>query len=264
MKIGFIGIGNMGFAMFKGALGAFGSEHLCYTDVSSQAMAQAEAETGIKGYGSADEVVKASDIIVLAVKPQYMAKVLQSIRGLLSHNHILLSPAAGLNIEFYKSEVGYDARIVRCMPNTPALVGEGMSGYTFSSNPFTEEEKEVVKAFFESFGKAIELPEYLMDEVVPISGSSPAYFFIMLEAMADAAVLTGLSRKDAYIMGAQTMLGAAKMVLETGEHPGVLKDRVCSPGGTTIEAVKVLEEKGFRGTIIDAMVACYEKTKKFS
>lgn len=263
MRIGFIGVGNMGFAMFKGALQTFGKDQLCYTDVSQAVMDRVADVTGIAGMASNDDVVKASDIIVLAIKPQYMAQVLADIRSRLSHRHILITPAAGLNIDFFKTEVGYDVRVVRCMPNTPALVGEGMTGYSLSNDEFNDEEKAIVTEFFESFGKAILLPEHLMDEVVPISGSSPAYFFMMLEAMADAAVLTGLPRKEAYMMGAQTMLGAAKMVLETGEHPGVLKDRVCSPGGTTIEAVKVLEEKGFRSAIIDAMVACYDKTKKF-
>lgn len=263
MRIGFIGMGNMGYAMFKGVLKEFGVENLCYTDVNTALMIKVEEETGLKGKSNNLDVVKMSDIVVLAVKPQYMAEVLEGIRGALTDKHILLSPAAGLNIEFYKVQVGFDVRVVRSMPNTPAMVMEGMTAYTFSADTFSEKEKSVISAYFNSFGKSIILPEHLMDEVVPISGSSPAYFFIMLEAMADAAVLTGLSRKDAYMMGAQTMLGAAKMVLETGQHPAVLKDAVCSPGGTTIEAVKVLEEKGFRSAIIEAMVACYNKTKTF-
>ncbi len=264
MKIGFIGIGNMGYAMLQGALKAFDKSNLCFTDVNTSLVKQIADETGVTGFNSNVEVVKASDVVVVAIKPQYMAEVLVDIRGVLSQKQILLSPAAGLNIKYYRSELGFDARIVRCMPNTPALVGEGMSAYTYSSVDFTEEEKLFIEKFFASFGKAIELPEYLMDQVVPVSGSAPAYFFIMIEAMADAAVLTGLSRSDAYQMAAQTMLGAAKMILESGEHPAVLKDRVCSPGGTTIEAVKVLEEKGFRGTVMDAMIACYDKTKQFS
>jgi len=263
MKIGFIGIGNMGFAMFKGALGTFGKENLCYTDVSAEAIAKVEKETGMQALASNIDVVKNSDLIVLAVKPQYMSSVIEGIRNVLTDEQIIITPAVGLTIAYYKTQMGYDVRVVRSMPNTPALVLEGMSAYTYSNNPFSKEEKAAVVAFFESFGKAVELPEYLMDEVVPISGSSPAYFFMMLEAMGDAGVLTGLPRKEAYMMAAQTMLGAAKMVLETGQHPGVLKDAVCSPGGTTIEAVKVLEAKGFRSAIIEAMVACYDKTKQF-
>lgn len=263
MKIGFIGIGHMGFAMFKGALATFGKENLCYTDVSAEAKTRVEKETGLKALATNIEVVNNADIIVLAVKPQYMTSVLEGIRGFLTDEQIIITPAVGLTITYYKTQMGNDVRVVRSMPNTPALVLEGMTAYTYSNNEFTSDEKTTVVAFFESFGKAVELPEYLMDEVVPISGSSPAYFFMMLEAMGDAGVLTGLPRKEAYMMAAQSMLGAAQMVLETGEHPGVLKDAVCSPGGTTIEAVKVLEEKGFRSAIIEAMVACYNKTKQF-
>lgn len=262
MKIGFIGIGNMGSAMFKGALSQIDASDLCYTDINEALKAKIKDETGIIAMESNIDVVKASDIVVLAVKPQYMNDVLEGIRPAITHKHILLSPAAGVNIDLIKTIIGFDCRVVRSMPNTPALVLEGMTAYTYSQDDFSDKEKGTVKAFFESFGQAIEVPEHLMDEVVPVSGSSPAYFFMMLEAMGDAAVLTGLPRKDAYRMAAQTMLGAAKMVLETGEHPGVLKDAVCSPGGTTIEAVRVLEEKGFRSAIIEAMVACYNKTKK--
>lgn len=263
MKIGFIGIGNMGFAMFKGVLAAIGKDNICYTDINVAMMEKVAAETGVEGLKSGIDVIKASELIVLAVKPQYMTDVLESIRPALSDKHILLSPAPGLSIDYFKTQVGFDVRVVRSMPNTPALVLEGMSAYTFSADVYSDMEKTAIAEFFNSFGKSVILPEHLMDEAVPISGSSPAYFFLMLEAMADAAVLTGLSRKDAYRMGAQSMLGAAKMVLETGEHPGVLKDAVCSPGGTTIEAVRVLEEKGFRSAIIEAMLACYNKTKKF-
>ena len=264
MKIGFIGIGNMGSAMFKGALSSMGKEQLCYTDINQELMTAVEEETGVKGLETNVDVVKVSDVIVLAVKPQYMDMVLEDIRSFLSHDHILLSIAPGVTIDRIKTVVGFDVRVVRSMPNTPALVLEGMSAYTFSKDDYTEEEKADVKAFFESFGRAVMVAEHQMDEVVPVSGSSPAYFFMMLEAMADAAVLTGLPRQQSYELAAQSMLGAAKMVLETGTHPGVLKDGVCSPGGTTIEAVKVLEEKGFRGAIIDAMVACHDKTKRFS
>lgn len=262
MKIGFIGIGNMGSAMFKGALTQMNASDLCYTDINEGLKDTIASETGIVALESNIEVVKTASIIVLAIKPQYMDQVLEGIRPALTHRHILLSPAVGVNIDHIKTIIGFDCRVVRCMPNTPALVLEGMSAFTYSHDDFSQDEKETVKGFFNSFGQSVEVPEHMMDEVVAVSGSSPAYFFMMLEAMGDAAVLTGLPRKDAYRMAAQTMLGAAKMVLETGEHPGVLKDAVCSPGGTTIEAVKVLEEKGFRSAIIEAMVACHNKTKK--
>lgn len=263
MKIGFIGIGNMGSAMFKGAMKVMGSDQLCYTDVNQGLMTTIEEETGVKGLSSNIEVVVASDIVVLAVKPQYMDSVLEGIRGALSRNHILLTLAPGVTIQHVKDVCGFDVRVVRSMPNTPALVLEGMSAYAFSIDDYTSDEKASIAGFFESFGRAVILAEHQLDEVVPVSGSSPAYFYMMLEAMADAAVLTGLPRQQSYELAAQAMLGTAKMVLETGQHPGVLKDAVCSPGGTTIEAVKVLEEKGFRSAIIEAMVACYDKTQRF-
>lgn len=264
MKIGFIGVGNMGSAMLKGVASQMPSESLMFTDVNKDLMLEIEAATGVQAMASIGEVIQACELIVLAVKPQYMHEVLDIARSYLMPRHILLSIAPGITIDKIKDMTLVEQRVVRSMPNTPALVLEGMSAYTFSADSFTEEEKDFVKDFFCSFGRAVEINEQTMDQVVPISGSSPAYFFLMLEAMADGAVLTGMPRKQAYEMAAQSMLGAAKMVLETGDHPGVLKDAVCSPGGTTIEAVKVLEAHGFRGSIIAAMEACYNKTKRFS
>ncbi len=149
------------------------------------------------------------------------------------------------------------------MPNTPALVGEGMSALCKNSN-VTDEELNMIKALFESFGEAEIVSEYLMDTVTGISGSSPAYVFMFIEAMADAAVLAGMPRQQAYKFASQAVMGSAKMVLETGKHPGELKDMVCSPAGTTIEAVKVLEEEGFRAAVIKSIVACIDKSKDMS
>ena len=151
-------------------------------------------------------------------------------------------------------------KIVRAMPNTPSLVGEGMSSLCCNDR-VTEDEILSVKNIFESFGKAEILPEYLIHSVIGASGSAPAYVFMMIEAMADGAVLGGMPREKAYKFAAQALLGSAKMVLETGKHPGELKDMVCSPGGTTIEAVKALEQNGFRAAVIDAMEKCMNKSK---
>lgn len=263
MKIGFIGIGNMGSAMLKGAATKLGKKQLTYTDVNEMAMSIVRNHTGIDFVNSNLELVECSDVIVLAVKPQYLNAVLEEIAGKVNTKQIVLSIAPGVTIEHIKSKLGSDIRVIRCMPNTPALVLEGMSAYAFSKDTYTSEEQRFIKGFFESFGRAIELTEDQLDMVVPVSGSAPAYAFIMIEAMADAAVLCGLPRAISYELAAQTMLGSAKMVLETKKHPAELKDAVCSPGGTTIEAVKVLEEKGFRGAVIDAMMACYKKTKAF-
>jgi pyrroline-5-carboxylate reductase len=176
---------------------------------------------------------------------------------------IIISIAPGMTIEFVNAFINGSPKIVRAMPNTPALIGEGMSSVSFGDYDFSDDEKKIIMSLFSSFGKARELPEKLMDAVVPLSGSSPAYVYMFIEAMADAAVVQGMPRQTAYEMAAQSVLGAAKMVLETKEHPGVLKDQVCSPGGTTIAAVRSLEENGFRSAVIEAMMTCYDKTLSF-
>ena len=175
---------------------------------------------------------------------------------------------AGQNCKNWKEALTYlkeafgrpELKLIRCMPNTPALVLEGCTGVCAEEN-VTEEDMEQVLALLRSFGIASVVPERLMDVVVGVSGSSPAYVFMFIEAMADEAVAAGMPRKQAYEFAAQSVLGSARMVLETGRHPGELKDMVCSPGGTTIQAVKVLEEKGMRAAVMDAMDACIEKSK---
>ena len=258
-RIGFIGTGNMGYAMLKGASKAF-SPNISYTDVNEEKLKEIEKEIGISYSLTNQQVVDAADIIVLGIKPQYMQKVLMELE--FTNQKILISLAPGITVEKIRSLTFGNPRIVRSMPNTPALIGEGMSSLCFSDNTFSQEERQTVLDLFASFGKVVEILEALMDAVVPVSGSSPAYVFILIEAMADAAVLHGLSREMAYEMAAQSVMGAAKMYLESKTHPAILKDQVCSPGGTTIEAVRVLEEKGFRSAIIEAMDACFEKTKR--
>lgn len=259
MKIGFIGTGNMGFAMLKGASKAF-DEPIIYTDINEERLEFVKKETGFDYTLSNQEVIDKSDIIVLAVKPQYLSKVVMPLT--IDAPKIIISISPGLTIDYINAHVSGSPKIVRAMPNTPALVGEGMSAVTFGEAFFDNDEKDAVLKLFNSFGKSVVLPESLIDASVPVSGSSPAYVYMFIEAMADAGVLNGLSRKDSYDMAAQAVLGAAKMVLETGQHPGTLKDAVCSPGGTTIEAVKILEEKGFRSAVIDAMDGCYRKSQK--
>jgi len=260
MKVGFIGAGNMGYAMLKGAIKVF-DDTIVYTDVNHDRLEYVKNSLGIDYVKTNQEVVDKSDIIVLAIKPQYMAQVLMELA--IDAPKILISIAPGITIEHVNALIGGNPKIVRAMPNTPALVGEGMSAISFGDMDFTENDKKEVVKLFESFGESVVLAENLMDVVVPVSGSSPAYVYMFIEAMADAGVLHGLSRDLAYKMAAQSVLGAAKMVIETGEHPGVLKDAVCSPGGTTIEAVRVLEKNGFRSSVIEAMDACYEKSQKF-
>ena len=188
--------------------------------------------------------------------------MIDQIKDVVKPEALLVSIAAGRTIAFFENAFGRkDLKMIRCMPNTPALVLEGCTGVCANDN-VSAEEMEQVLTLLRSFGVASVVPERLMDVVVGVSGSSPAYVFLFIEAMADEAVAAGMPRKQAYEFAAQSVLGSAKMVLETGKHPGELKDMVCSPGGTTIQAVKVLEEKGMRAAVMDAMEACIEKSKK--
>lgn len=262
-KIGFIGAGNMGFAMLKGALQIFGKEELTYTDLNKERMEEVKRETGVEYSTDFHGMVRGIKYLVLAVKPQHLENVLESIKDEISSEHVIIAIAPGIAISYYQTYFGKDTKIVRAMPNTPALVNEGMSGICFSDNDFTVEEKNTIYQFFNSFGKFEEVGENLMNAVVCASGSSPAYVYMFIEALADSAVKYGIPRDKAYTFAAQTVLGSAKMVLETGEHPGKLKDQVCSPGGTTIAAVSALEECGFRSAVIKAADACYEKSVSF-
>ena len=211
----------------------------------------------------AREVVKNSDIVFMAVKPNIFDGVLESVKDLIRDEKIVVSIAAGKSISSIENIIGDDKKIIRTMPNTPALVNEGMSALCPNKN-IEDAELKIVKGIFDSFGKSEVVGEYLIDSVIGVSGSSPAYVFMFIEAMADAAVVGGMPRKQAYNFAAQSVLGAAKMVLESGKHPGELKDMVCSPGGTTIEAVKVLENEGMRSSVINAVCACIEKSKEMS
>lgn len=263
-KIGFIGVGNMGLPMMKGAISSFGKDSIVYTDVNEDRLKNVQTIINIPYLTSNDQCIEEADIIILAIKPQYLKDALTKLKSKALNSKIFISIAPGVKISTLKEVLGDSTRVVRAMPNTPAMVQEGMSAICFSEDIYTEEEREITFRFFSSFGETVELTEKQLDMVVPVSGSSPAYVYMMIEAMSDAAVLFGLPRDIAYRLAAQSVYGSAKMVLETGEHPGALKDAVCSPGGTTIEAVRKLEETGFRSAIIEAMKVCYDKTLSFS
>ena len=205
------------------------------------------------------EAAKA-EIVVLSVKPQYYEQTIAQIRDEITDEQVIVTLAPGKTLEWLQGQFGKDVKIVRTMPNTPAMVGAGMTA-ACANALVTKEELEKVLTILRSFGEVEVVSEHLIDAVVSASGSSPAYVFMFIEAMADEAVAAGMPRKQAYEFAAQSVLGSAKMVLETGKHPGELKDMVCSPGGTTIQAVKVLEEKGMRAAVMDAMDACIEKSK---
>lgn len=262
MKIGFIGLGNMGSAMIGGIIKNHVTEKENIFGADSFAAAQKKAKEtfGITILKTNEEVVKNADIIIFSVKPQFYESVIAGVKNVVSKDKIIVTIAPGKTLSWLAERFPADTKIIRCMPNTPALVGEGCTGVC--KNSFvSEDELSRVLDILNSFGKAREVAEYMMDAVVSVSGSSPAYVFMMIEAMADGAVEAGMPRKDAYEFAAQAVYGSAKMVLETGKHPAELKDMVCSPAGTTIEAVRVLEEKGFRSSIIEAMHACTEKSR---
>ena len=262
MKIGFIGCGNMASAMIGGILnkGLYKKEEILASNPTEEEKRRSEERLGIYITLDNKEVVQKSEILVLSVKPQFYQEVLDEIRDVVREGQILISIAPGKTVGWLEERLGKEKKIVRVMPNTPALVGEGMTGACANENVSEEEMKQVCE-ILDSFGKTEVVPERLMDAVVAVSGSSPAYVFLFIEAMADAAVSEGMPRQQAYKFAAQAVLGSAKMVLESGRHPGDLKDMVCSPGGTTIEAVRRLEKDVFRSAVIEAMKVCAEKSK---
>lgn len=263
MKIGFIGLGNMATAMIGGILR---EKKVEACDIIGSAKTEATINSvktrfNITAVGNNREVAEQADILFLAVKPIFFPEVISQIKDVVKRNTLIVSIAPGKTIAYLQEAFGSpECKLIRCMPNTPALVSEGCTGVCAGEN-VTNEELEEVLSLLRSFGTASVVPERLMDVVVGVSGSSPAYVFMFIEAMADEAVAEGMPRKQAYEFAAQSVLGSAKMVLETGKHPGELKDMVCSPGGTTIQAVKVLEEKGMRAAVMDAMEACIKKSR---
>ena len=263
MKIGFIGCGNMGSAMLGGILkkGIVKKEDIIVSNLTEAGRARSREKLGVEATADNHEVVKKSQIVFLAVKPQFYEEVLHEISADLTPEHILVGIAPGKTLQWLEDTCGRPVKVVRLMPNTPAQVGEGMTGGCFNSR-VTEEEKEEIRRITDSFGRTEFVPERLMDAVGAVSGCSPAYVFMFIEAMADAAVAQGMPRSQAYSFAAQAVLGSARMVLETGKHPGELKDMVCSPAGTTIEGVRILEEKGFRSAVFEALNGAAEKGKR--
>ena len=265
MKIGFIGTGNMGSAMIKGLVT---SEHVSGSDinifdVNVEKSRELSEKYNVKPLQNEVEIADNSDVIVLSVKPNIYNSVLEKIKARIDENKIIIAIAAGISIESVENIAGKDKKVVRIMPNTPAQVLEGMTAVTFNGN-VKEEEKKVVFGILDSFGKSIEIEEKLMHTFTGIAGSLPAYVYMFMEALADGGVLEGMPRDKAYEIVAQTVKGSAEMLLKTGKHPGVLKDEVTSPAGTTIEAVNTLENGNFRGTVINAVRACVEKSQKMS
>jgi pyrroline-5-carboxylate reductase len=263
--IGIIGCGNMGHGILEGVLknGLVKADKIFVYDKDSNKTREMRESLGIRVSENSLELMKDADVVILAVKPNIYKVVLEEIKGVVRENQIIVTIAAGINLAFVEGILGEDKHIVRTMPNTPALVGAGMTAIVPGKGS-REEDLQTVVEIFSGIGKVEIVPEYLIDAVIGISGSSPAYVYMFIEAMADGAVLAGMPRDKAYRFAAQAVLGSAKMVLESGKHPGELKDMVCSPGGTTIEAVKSLEINGFRGVVMEAVDACIEKSKEMS
>lgn len=262
MKVGFIGVGNMGGAILKGCLekGAAERGDVFAFDADTAKLAKLEQEEGIGICGSIADLVKRSDLIFLGVKPGHFETVLPETAQEYTGDKVLISMAAGISIAFIEARVGADAKVIRIMPNTPALVGEGMTAVCRNRNI---KEADMGKAFslLTAIGKAAEVPEDLIHCVIGVSGSSPAYTYMYIEALAEAAVKNGMTKEQAIVFAAQSVLGAARMVLETGVDPKQLRINVCSPGGTTIEAVEKLEELDFAGVVGQGFQAAAAKSK---
>ncbi len=264
MKIGFIGCGgNMATAIIHGIVdnGVFEPSNVYGADISMEAAQKAGEKYGIHIVETDMELVKKVDIVVLAVKPQYYEEVIDEISDVVTSNQIIITMAPGKTLKWLRDAFNKHVKIARTMPNTPAQVGAGVTAIC-GNNYMTEDDMNLVAMIFSGIGHYEVVDESLMDAVTAVSGSAPAYVFMMIEAMADAAVLGGLPREQAYRFAAQAVKGSAQMVLETGRHPAELKDMVCSPKGTTIEAVRVLEEKGMRSALIESMCVCMDKASK--
>ncbi len=262
-KLGFLGAGKMATALAKGFLHAKLAKagDLVASDVAPAARAHFTQETGGKVVDSNTAALKASRVLFLAVKPDQVKEVLEGIRAAWTPEHLLISICAGLPLAKLESGLPSGARVIRVMPNTPALVGASASAYALGCSA-TKADGELVQKLLSAVGLAFQVKESLLDAVTGLSGSGPAYAYLIIEALSDGGVAAGLPRDVATRLAAQTLLGAAKMVIETGQHPGALKDMVASPGGTTIEGLHELERGKVRGALMSAVRAATEKSKK--
>lgn len=268
MRLGFIGLGNMASAVIGGILreGIARQSEITGSAKTERTAEKKAAEFGIETCTDNRKVAEQADVLVLAVKPQFFSEVAAQIRDVVKEETLVISVAAGKTIQYIEEqfgvlESGKKIKLVRCMPNTPALVSAGCTGFCVNER-VSGAEKELTERLLGSFGKAMEVPERLIDTVGGVAGSSPAFVFMFIEALADGAVAEGMPRAQALEFAAQAVYGSAKLVLESGLHPGELRDMVCSPGGTTIQGVRILEEGGMRGAVMDAVIACVEKSGK--
>lgn len=264
-NIGFIGCGNMAEAMIGSIVKSnlVPAENITATKRKVSAKERLAEKYGINIISNNKQAARQSDFLILAVKPHIYETVLEEIRDDIKKDAVVIGIAAGISSDYLKNKLNEGTKYIKIMPNTPAMVGEGMTAVVINDSLEEHDIDELLK-ILNSFGRTEMIEERLMDGFTGLCGSSPAYIYMLIEAMADAGVLEGIPRAQSYTMAAQSVLGAAKMVLETGLHPGQLKDNVCSPGGTTIEAVISLEESGFRSSMMNAIKVCSDKSRKMS
>ena len=262
MKIGFIGLGNMGASLAKAVLQAKMGAQILLANRS-----QAKVDAFISDFGgqasSNEEIFAEADVIFLGVKPSQFSDLLSQYQTILEKRAslLLISMAAGFTLEKLASLLPSQHRIIRIMPNTPVAIGQGVISYALSANRHPED-NELFCQFLAKAGQLVEISDSLIDAATGLAGCGPAFVYLFIEALADAGVQTGLPREMALKMAAQTVVGAGQMVLESQQHPGVLKDQVCSPGGSTIAGVASLEEHAFRGTVMDAVNQAYKRTQE--
>ena len=261
IRLGIIGCGNMASAIVGGIVKTklLNPHNLMISDVDDEKLHEVKKLYDVEITKDNLMVAKFADILILAIKPNIHDVILDEIKRSVNKDCIIVTIAAGIDLHYIESKLGRNMKVIRTMPNTPSLVGQGMSALCYNGN-VSEDELRTVVSLFESFGKVEIIDESLMDYIPAISGSSPAYVFMFIEALADGGVASGFSRSQAYRMAAQAVLGAAQMILETGKHPGELKDMVCTPGGATIEGVMALERDHFRGAVLNAMKSCSDKS----
>jgi len=262
-KFGFVGAGNMAEAVMKGLIdkGLAEPREILAGEIVPERREYVSKTLGVETTADNVEVVNSTDMVILGVKPQYISPVLAELRPHLSEEHLVVSIAAGIRIEFIESRLKPGVRVVRVMPNQPCLVGATAAGYALGSYA-TKEDSRRVQEMLDSVGIAFQLPEHLLDAVTGLSGSGPAFVYLVIEALADGGVMAGLPREVSVKLAAQTVLGAAKTILETNKHPAAMKDIVASPAGTTIEGLRVLEEAGVRGAFISAVDAAAQRSRE--
>jgi len=262
-KVGFVGSGNMGEALIRGLVAAnvVAADAVWASDVRPERLKELDRKYGIQLASDNGELVRQVDVVILAVKPQIMAAVLREIAPALTRKKLVISLAAGVSTARIRAALGREVRLIRVMPNAPALVLEGATAIA-KADGLEPGDLDTASEIFSAVGRVVVLEEELMDAVTGLSGSGPAYVALVLESLADGGVKMGLDRITAMTLATQTVLGAAKLLLETGMHPGALKDMVSSPGGTSIAGIAALEEGGIRTTFIKAVERATQRSRE--